>query len=56
MHGRGYLSLLGVSGGPSDGETDEVPVFYLFDGNNGWMMATNSGFFTQLASIYEGNG
>jgi hypothetical protein len=79
-HGRGYLSISG-GGGPSDGETAEVPYalslakvtggktielptysnghrpqFTVFDGNNGRIMASDNGFFTQLASYPDAGG
>jgi hypothetical protein len=80
-HSRGFINISGAAGGPSDGETAEVPytlniakitggkdielplyanghrpLFSVFDGSNGRLMSSDSGFFTQFASIPEGHG
>ena len=75
------MSISGVSGGPSQGETAEVPyatsirnsfsgnmiciptysnghrpLLFVYDANNGKMLADDSGFFTQLAAIPDVHG
>jgi hypothetical protein len=80
-HSRGSISVSGINGGPSDGDTAEVPYtlnlarvnggkaielptygnghhpqFFIFDGNNGRIMADDNGFFTQLASFPDSGG